>query len=149
MRIGYVCTKNKELMNHLVTAKQATDLHTNIFSQYMIHDYLLHNNHGEHINKIKELYRNQSTAMLEAIKEYFPNNVKVTTPQGGMFMWETLENGMTAVELFELAMKEKVAFVPGDSFYVDEENVKTLRLNYTNSDTTLIQKGIKILGSIL
>ena len=150
MRIGYVATKDKEFMAHIETAKQATDLHTNIFSQYVIHDYLINNEYQAHVNKIIELYRTQCNAMLEAMEKYFPENVQYTKPEGGMFIWVTLAEGVSALELFEKAMEEKIAFVPGDPFYSSPGDcVNTLRLNYTNSTPEIIEEGIKRLGKIL
>ncbi|MFA9379267.1 MAG: PLP-dependent aminotransferase family protein [Lachnotalea sp.] len=148
-RLGWICTKNKELMHHLVVAKQASDLHSNIFSQYVINDYLAHNDLQTHILKIKQLYKEQSTAMIHAMEQYFPKDVKYTKPQGGMFMWVTLPNGQSAVDLFERASKKNVAFVPGDPFYTDMTNVPTLRLNYTNSDSDTIYEGIKRIASVM
>ena len=149
MRIGYIVTKNKELMHHLNTAKQATDLHTNIFSQVVLYDYLNNTEIQSHIDKITDLYQSQANTMLNAIAKYFPSTVKYTKPDGGMFIWVTLEEGTSAVDLFNKAMKEKVAFVPGDPFYTNKENVNTLRLNYTNSSPEVIEEGIKRLGKIL
>lgn len=149
MRIGYLCTKNKELRKHLVTAKQSSDLHTNIFSQYMIYDYLVNNDYEEHIAKIKALYKEQATCMINAMEKYFPSYVSFTKPEGGMFMWATLTNNESSLDVFNKAMEKKVAFVPGDPFYVDVENSNTFRLNYTNSNDTTIEEGIKRLGSVL
>ena len=149
MRIGYIATKNKELMHHLNTAKQATDLHTNIFSQFVIYDYLKNTELQLHVNKIINLYQSQATTMLNAIAKYFPSTVKYTKPDGGMFIWVTLEEGTSALDFFNKAMEEKVAFVPGDPFYTSKENVNTLRLNYTNSSPEVIEEGIKRLGKIL
>lgn len=149
MRLGFIITKNEELMGHLETAKQATDLHTNIFSQYVIHDYLQHNAYSEHVQKIVALYKEQSDAMLAAMEKYFPSNVKYTKPDGGMFIWITLEDDVSALELFHKAMEVNVAFVPGDPFYTSKSNVNTLRLNYTNSTPEVIEEGIKRLATIL
>lgn len=149
MRIGYLCTKNKELRKNLVTAKQSSDLHTNIFSQYMIYDYLVNNDYEEHIAKIKALYKEQASSMISAMEKYFPSYVSFTKPEGGMFMWATLTNHESSRDVFNKAMEKKVAFVPGDPFYVDIENANTFRLNYTNSDDAAIEEGIKRLGSVL
>ena len=72
MRLGWICTKNKELLSHLNTAKQASDLHTSIFCQYVMNDYLRHNDVDAHIEKIRALYKEQCGAMLDAIDRYFP-----------------------------------------------------------------------------
>ena len=149
MRLGFIITQDKELMNHLVTAKQSSDLHTNIFSQYMIADYLAHNEYQKHVDKIIALYKGQAEAMLAAMKEYFPAHVKYTEPEGGMFIWVTLPEGQSALDLFHKAMEKKVAFVPGDPFYAGKTNVNTFRLNYTNSTPETIREGIKRLAEVL
>lgn len=149
MRLGFIISKNKELMRHIETAKQASDLHTNIFSQYAIYEYLTHNEYDAHVQKIIELYDAQSKVMLEALEEHFPESVSFTRPEGGMFVWATLNNGMTAMEFFERAMDVGVAFVPGDPFYTSKKDVNTLRLNYTNSAPEVIRDGIKRLATIL
>ncbi len=149
MRLGFLITKNKSLMYHLNTAKQGSDLHTNIFAQYLIHDYLLHNDYEKHIAKIKALYKLQSDTMIASMKQYFPDYASYTSPIGGMFLWVTLKNGLAAMNLLELAKNEKVLFVPGDPFYTGKDMVNTLRLNYTNSDIATINEGIRRLGGIL
>ena len=149
MRLGFVITRNHQLMKHLVTAKQGTDLHTNIFAQYVIHEYLMHNAYEGHIKTIIDLYKKQADAMIAAMKTYFPPHVSYTEPAGGMFIWATLQNGQSALELFPRAMEKKVAFVPGDPFYTSKSNVNAMRLNYTNATPEVIQEGIKRLGSIM
>jgi len=149
MRVGFLCTKNKELMNYVNTAKQGSDLHTNIFAQYLIYDYLMHNDYETHISKIKALYKEQSDAMLSAMEQYFPDFASYTRPLGGMFLWVTLQNHRSALTLLEEAKQEKVLYVPGDPFYTNKTNVNTLRLNYTNSDPASIEEGIRRLGNLL
>ena len=148
MRLGYIIA-NKEIIHMLETAKQASDLHSNIFGQYLISDYLYNNDLDKHIEKIKKLYKSQAEAMVGAMEKYFPKNVKYTIPKGGMFSWVTLEEGKSSVDLFNKAIEKNVAFVPGDPFYVNEKNVNTLRLNYTNADSQTIEEGIKRLSEAL
>lgn len=149
MRLGWICTKNKELMKNLVTAKQASDLHSNIFSQYAICDYLQNNDLNCHIEVIKKLYKTQSDEMINSIREYFPKDVLYTKPEGGMFIWVTLPDGRSSLELFNKVMEKKVAFVPGNPFYSDTKDVPTFRLNYTNSDSETIREGIRRIASFL
>ena len=148
MRLGYVIA-NKEIIRILETAKQASDLHSNIFGQYIIADYLQNNDLDKHIQKIKDLYKSQASAMISAMKEYFPQNVKFTEPKGGMFTWVTLEEGKSSMKLFDKAIAKNVAFVPGNPFYVNVDDVNTLRLNYTNADSNTIIEGIKRLAESL
>ena len=148
MRLGYIIA-HKEIIRMVETAKQAADLHSNIFGQYLISDYLWNNDLDKHIEKIKNLYKSQAQAMVDAMKEFFPSSVKFTIPKGGMFTWATLEEGKSALDLFNKAIKKNVAFVPGDPFYVDEHNVNTLRLNYTNATQDRIKEGIKRLAEAM
>ena len=149
MRIGFIISENTELLKYISIAKEASDLHSNIFSQYLIWDYLIHNEYDNHIVKIKDLYQKQAQAMIHAMDKYFPKTVEYTKPDGGMFLWVTLPEGISAMELFPKALDRKVAFVPGDPFYTDIENVNTMRLNYTNADCQTIEEGIRRLGELL
>ncbi|MBQ9795954.1 MAG: PLP-dependent aminotransferase family protein [Clostridia bacterium] len=148
MRLGYAIA-DKEIIKMLETAKQASDLHSNIFGQYLIADYLQNNDLDKHIEKIKKLYKTQANAMILAMEEFFPKNVKFTYPKGGMFTWVTLPAEKSAIKLFEKAIAKNVAFVPGDPFYVNTQNVNTLRLNYTNADSETIKEGISRLADAM
>lgn len=145
MRLGWICAKS-EIMEKLITAKQAADLHTNYYSQRVVHQFLMDNDIEDHIKKIRKLYKGQRDCMVSMIERYFPEGIKSTKPEGGMFLWVTLPEGISSLELFDLAAKENVAFVPGDPFYVNVKGSNTLRLNYTNSDEKSIEEGIKRLS---
>ena len=149
MRTGFIISENAEILKNISLAKEASDLHSNIFSQYLIWDYLTHNDIEEHISKITALYKEQSGAMLSAMERYFPKEIKYTTPHGGMFLWVTLPEGVSSVEMFPKALEKKVVYVPGDPFYVGLKDVNAMRLNYTNADSKTIEEGIKRLGKLL
>ncbi len=149
MRLGYVIA-HSEIIKKLETAKQASDLHSNIFAQYLISDYLYNNDLDKHIDKIKKLYKEQASAMIGAMEKYFPKNIKFTYPKGGMFTWVTLEEGKSSTKLFNIALEKNVAFVPGNPFYINQDvDVNTLRLNYTNADSPTIEEGIKRLAQAM
>lgn len=149
MRTGFIISENKELLKYISIAKEASDLHTNIFSQYLLLDYLENNDLDAHIVGIKALYKKQAHAMMDAMERYFPPEVKYTRPHGGMFLWVTLPEGVSAMSLFPKALEKKVAFVPGDPFYIGIENANTMRLNFTNADCETIEEGIRRLGELL
>ena len=149
MRLGFVISYNKELLSKISLAKEASDLHTNIFSQYLIYDYLVHNDLDEHILKIRKLYKEQKDAMVSAMEKYFPDNVKFTNPKGGMFLWVTLPDYVNCLSIFDKAVQKKVTFVPGDPFFTEDVKKNTMRLNYTNADTKTIEVGIKRLAELL
>jgi 2-aminoadipate transaminase len=148
LRVGWIVAK-PEIMEKLIIAKQASDLHTNYLGQRLIFQYLKDNNIDEHIRKICKAYGKQRDAMVVAIKEYFPKGVQCTQPEGGMFLWVTLPEGLSAMEIFKQAIEKKVAFVPGDPFYVNKKDVPTMRLNFSSVDEDTIKIGIKRLGEVL
>ena len=147
-RIGWIIAPD-EIMDKLIIAKQAADLHTNSFTQMLIYEHLINNNIEDHIKKINDLYGKQLKAMLNCIKEYFPAGVDFTEPEGGMFMWVSLPENCAAMRLFEIAIKQNVAFVPGDPFYTNRKNTNTLRLNFSCVDETTIETGIKRLAGAI
>lgn len=148
MRLGWIVA-NEEIMEKILIAKQASDLHSNYFTQRVVYQYLIDNKVDEHIEKIKKMYRDQRNKMVKMIQEHFPENVKYTKPEGGMFLWVTLPDGLSSMDLFDLAIKENVAFVPGKAFFTDGSGDNTLRLNFSNSNEEKIEEGIKRLGNAI
>lgn len=147
-RLGWI-TARPDLMEKIVVAKQASDLHTNYFGQRLLYQYLQDNDIDLHIKKIRAVYAGQRNAMVEAVKKYFPAQVKYSEPEGGMFMWAALPGNLSSLELFEKAIKENIAFVPGDPFYIGKTGTSTLRLNFSCVDEATIEKGIRKLGEII
>lgn len=148
MRLGWIVA-NEEIMEKIVIAKQASDLHSNYFTQRVVYQYLIDNDVDKHIEKIKKMYGDQRNLMVSGIEEHFPENVRYTEPEGGMFIWITLPEGLSSLDLFDLAIKENVAFVPGNAFFTDGTGDNTLRLNFSNSDEEIIKEGIKRLGKAI
>lgn len=144
-RLGWIAAPD-ELVEKLITVKQATDLHTSHFTQSIVHQYLSDNPLDEHIAAITRLYGRQCRAMRRGIREHFPAGVQCTEPEGGMFLWAALPEGMAAVELFDLAVEDKVVFVPGDPFYVDGRHSNAMRLNFSCADEATIDAGMRSLG---
>jgi len=150
-RLGWIVAPTN-LIKPLVIAKQAADLHTNYFSQQIILQYLNDNPVDEHIAKIIQFYGKQKQAMMSAITEYFPKDVHIATSEGGMFLWATLPENKSAMTLFDKAIQEKVAFVPGKPFYVGEKETipeNTLRLSYVTMSEAKIKTGIKTLSDCI
>jgi 2-aminoadipate transaminase len=144
MRLGWVAAQ-PEIIDHLISLKQASDLHTNYFSQRVLHQYLADNDFDAHIAQIREGYKRQRDRMVGRLKAELPAGVSVTEPEGGMFLWLTLPAEMSSSELFEKALAEKVVFVPGVPFYDDVVEHNTLRLNYSNSSVDEIDRGVHAL----
>ncbi|MBM9510789.1 PLP-dependent aminotransferase family protein [Desulfogranum marinum] len=148
LRIGWLAAK-PQLMEKLLIAKQASDLHTDYLAQRILYQFLADNDLDAHIQTIIRAYGEQKQTMVQSIKQYFPPDVRFTNPEGGMFLWITLPEQLSAMTLFKTALKEKVAFVPGTPFYVDREDTNTLRLNFSCMDNATIETGIQRLGAAI
>ncbi len=147
-RLGWIAAP-PAVMDRLIVAKQASDLHTNSFSQRVLARYLLDADPDAHIARIIAVYREQRDAMLRAIDGHFPGSVRRTRPQGGMFLWATLPEGASSLALFEKAAARKVVFVPGTPFYIGSDDAPTMRLNFSSVDAATIAEGIRRLGDAM
>ena len=147
-RIGWVCA-SQEILNKYILLKQGTDLHTNFFSQMQIARYYEKYDIAQHIKSNAEIYKRRRDAMVETIKTYFPEEVHCTRPEGGMFLWVTLPEGINSKKLLLKAMKMGVAFVQGSAFYPNGGHENTMRLNFSGLHEDKIEKGIRILGELL
>jgi len=148
LRLGWICAAT-DVMEKILVAKQSSDLHSNYLSQRAVYQYLIDHDLDEHILNIKKVYKRQRDLMVSMIEEHFPEEIKCTKPEGGMFLWATLPENLSSLHLFKLATKENVAFVPGRAFYVDGGGDNTLRLNFSNSDEEKIEEGIKRLAKVI
>ncbi len=148
LRLGWLVAP-EAVMNKIIVAKQAADLHTSYFLQCLVYQYLRDNDIEKHIVKIRDCYGRQCRAMIDAIREFFPASVTHTRPEGGMFLWAALPESLSSRDLIDVAMKEKVVFVPGDTFFVNGKGLNTMRLNFSCADEDMIRVGIERLGNAI
>lgn len=147
-RLGWICAP-RPVFEKLVIAKQAADLHSNYFAQRIIDRFMEENDLDAHIKTLQAGYGRQRNLMVDLIRKHFPAGVSFTEPEGGMFLWVTLPAGLTSLELFELTIKENVAFVPGNPFYTDGGGSSSLRLNFSNCDADRMERGIKVIAEAI
>ncbi len=149
MRVGFVCGNN-EVIQKMVVAKQVEDVHTNIFFQMICADFMEKYDLDAHIEKIKKLYREKCHHMLDCLDKYMPDCVKFTRPEGGLFIWCTLPDGIKLSDFLSKAGENKVFVVPGTAFNCDETAPSdSFRLNYSMPTSDEIEKGTRILGDII
>lgn len=146
LRLGWIVAP-PEVITKLVQLKQGTDLHTSTFVQVVAYEVARDGFLDEHVKKIRQVYRERRDAMLAALQEFFPPEVTWTHPAGGLFLWVTLPADIECQALFEAALQQNVAFVPGDSFYATgDEGCRHLRLNFSNAQPERIREGIRRLS---
>lgn len=149
MRIGFLLGP-APIINKVVVAKQVNDVHTNIFFQMLASDYIEHCDLDTHIAKIRTLYHTKCQQMLSAMDKYFPKSCTYTRPEGGLFLWVTLPEGVDMALFVKKALARKVAVVPGIAFLVDESApCRSFRMNYSMPTAEQIDTGCKILGELI
>jgi 2-aminoadipate transaminase len=149
LRVGWVVA-DQEILSKLVIAKQSADVCANVLGQRIAHEYIVRGHIDTQIEKIKALYSRKMGLMLDGMDEFMPEGISWTKPEGGMFLWVDLPEGMDSSELLKKALKKRVAYVTGKAFFADpKEGVSSMRLNFTHPSDEMITEGLRRLGSVL
>ena len=148
LRIAWMVA-DPTIIDKVVKLKQAVDLQSSSFGQRQTSFFIDMYDLDAHVAKIKELYKKRRNLMCDSMKEYFPEGITFTYPEGGLFTWVTLPEGMDAKELMPKVLAKNVAYVPGGPFYPHGGNANHFRLNYSNMPEERIVEGIKRLAEVL
>lgn len=148
LRLAWVIAP-PEVTRKIVITKQAADLHTSTFNQVVAYEVGKAGFLDEHVKVIRATYKERRDVMLDTMAETFPSEVHWTHPEGGMFLWGILPEGMNATDVFKVAVEKKVAFVPGGAFHPNGGGNNTMRLNFSYSRPEVIREGITRLGMTL
>ncbi|RLI55570.1 MAG: aminotransferase [Candidatus Thorarchaeota archaeon] len=140
---------NPEATRKMIICKQALDLCTNTFTQFITLEFIKRGSLDLHIMKLCEMYKPKRDTMIEAMEKYFPDGYTCHKPKGGMFAWVTLPEGIDTEVMFLDAIKEKVAYVHGKAFHVDGGGARSMRLNFSYSTDEQLDEGMKRLGSVI
>ncbi len=149
MRLGFTSAP-APLLERMIICKQTQDVHTNVLSQMIAYKFVTTHSIDEHIAKLRVAYGKKCKLMMDLMDKYFPESVKHTCPEGGLFLFCTLPEGYDSKELMKLAVEKKVAFVPGTSCMIDDKaTYNTFRMNYSTASEEEIETGIKILAEVI
>jgi 2-aminoadipate transaminase len=148
LRLGWIIGP-VNVIERLIQAKQGTDLHTSTFNQVVAYEVARHGFLDEHVRLIRRVYRERRDAMLDAMREFFPEGTTWTHPQGGLFLWVRFPAGIDAVDLLRESLKEKVAFLAGAPFFVERPEANTGRFNFSYVDPERIREGVRRISVVL
>ena len=150
LRLGWVVAPS-EVIQRLVMAKQGTDLHTSTLDQMVACEVARDGFLDSHVERLREVYGRRRNVMLDALARTLPpeTGVRWTRPEGGLFLWVTLPQGLDASQLLEAAVEQRVAFVPGVCFHPDGSGLNTMRLNFSNASEAMIEEGIARLAAVV
>ena len=147
-RIGWIAG-DEDFIRKMEIIKQSLDLCTNVVSQHIAYEYMKTGKIDQQIEKIKELYKPKQKVLIDSLEEYMPGGVEWTIPKGGMFSWVTLPEGLDTEAMFDEAIDNNVAYVPGHAFYANNPKKNTMRLNYTYVEDKKIEEGVKRLAETI
>ena len=149
LRVAWVVAP-ESVISRLVQMKQGADLHSSTFCQMVAYEVAKDGFLDRHVRTIRELYGQRLKAMLGAFERHFPEGVSWTRPQGGLFLWITLPEGFDSTQLLKEALgQERVAFVPGASFFPRGGGERNCRLNFSYAGPDVIDEGIRRLGTVI
>ena len=137
------------VLRKLVQAKQGADLHSSTLIQYVALEVAKDGFVDRHIELIRKIYRERRDVMLGALDSLFPPGVEWTSPEGGLFLWNTLPEGLDATELLQAAIEQKVAYVPGAPFFPLGGGHNTFRMNFSNASPEKIMEGVSRLARVM
>jgi 2-aminoadipate transaminase len=145
LRVAWIVAP-PDVIARLSQLKQSTDLHTSSFTQMVIYEAARDGFIDDHVKLIRKTYKERRDAMLLALQDYFPPEVSWTHPQGGLFLWVTMPAGIDSRKLLDTALRQNVAFVPGEAFYPGGDTGSHMRLNFSNAQPEMIREGIRRLS---
>jgi 2-aminoadipate transaminase len=148
LRIGWVVAP-EDVIRKLVQLKQGCDLQTSTFGQMVAYETARDGFLDRHVRRLRVIYGERREAMLGAMASHFPEGVRWTRPQGGLFLWVTLPRGLDSSNLLGRALMKKVAFVPGSPFFPGGNGADTMRLNFSYCAPDRIEEGIARLGAVI
>ena len=147
-RLGWIIGP-EELLEQIYICKQALDLCPPVFDQYMATEFLTSGALDANLVKTKAEYRRRRDLMVSLLEKYMPEGVKWTYPEGGLFLFLTLPEGIDTIEMYDEALSKGVAYVAGSFFFLDGSHRNTMRLNFSFVAEEKMEPGMKLLGEIV
>jgi 2-aminoadipate transaminase len=148
IRLGWVVAP-PPVREKLEQGKAGTDLCTSTLSQLMVQAYFKEVRWRDYVDSLTQIYRDRRDTMLDALADHFPPQAEWTRPGGGLFIWATLPDFIDTTDLLARALRDNVAFVPGEQAYMDGRGRNSMRLNFSVSDDETIREGIRRIGKVL
>jgi 2-aminoadipate transaminase len=146
LRVGWVAADHA-LLAKLNLAKQAADLCSSTLSQRLAVAFLSDPRAAALVDGLRGVYRARRDALCEALLRHLPPGSSWVTPEGGLFLWATLPEGLDTSDLLPRCLAANVAFVPGRAAYLDDQGSRSLRLNYSAVDQDTLREGARRIGA--
>lgn len=145
LRIGYL-TGHPALINRLALEKQYIDLHSNNFTQWLVHLFVENGYLEEHLSFVRKEYKKRRDSLVKAVRRYLGNYLAFQVPGGGFYLWCRLQTPLSAGKLLHEAIKCGVFYVPGEAFYTIPSENNEFRLCFATYPEPILTEGIKRLA---
>jgi 2-aminoadipate transaminase len=148
VRLGWAVAP-RPVLAKLNVGKAAADLCSSSLTQLFVAEYFATGRWPAYVASLRELYRRRRDVMLEALAEQLPPEATWTRPEGGLFIWATLPEGVDTTDLLAKALSRNVAFVPGRAAYLDGRGGTSMRLNFSGVTDERIREGVRRVGEVV
>ena len=137
------------MLDKIYVCKQALDLCPPVLNQYIAAEFMGSGALDRNLAKSIAYYRDKRDYMLSLLERHMPSGVSWTHPEGGLFLFLTLPEGIDTVQLYDRALDAGVAYVAGSFFYIDGSRRNTMRLNFSFLDKSRMEEGVRLLASVI
>lgn len=146
-RVGWIAPgKFKE---ELIRQKHTHLISTAPLNQEAVANFMENDRYENHLRKLRHELHTNSIHFMRSIMEYFPDDTKIITPQGGFMMWMELNKKIDTEKLYYRAMQQKISIAPGRMFTLQDQYRNCIRLSYGQRWNPLIQERLMTLGNII
>ncbi|MGA9192568.1 MAG: PLP-dependent aminotransferase family protein [Anaerolineales bacterium] len=148
VRLGWIVAP-ENMIPKITVVRESMDLETSTLTQRAVHEFIRRGHLETHLADMNALHKARRDRLLAALESEFTSGESWTRPQGGLFVWLTLAEGLDAWKLFEAAVAKKVAYIPGAAFAVEGGHENCLRLSFGNVRTERIETGVARLAEAI
>lgn len=146
-RVGWAAPG--KFKNRVIQIKRMHNISTNTLAQVSLAHFLQNGRYELHLRHLRKALHTQCLRYLQAMSEYFPQDIRMTRPQGGFAFWVEMNRKADAYKLHRQALKHKIGVAPGQIFSSQGQFHNYFRLSYGQPWTDKIEKGIKTLGELV
>ncbi len=146
-RIGWAIPgKFKE---KVVRLKRMNTLSTNTLAQIAISHFLQNGRYELHLRHLRKALHTQCLKYTQAVSEFFPEETRMTRPEGGFVLWVEMNKKADGYKLHKRALKHGIGVAPGQIFSSQGQFHNYFRLSYGLPWSDKVEQGIKTLGELV
>ncbi|WP_354699729.1 2-aminoadipate transaminase [Paraconexibacter sp. AEG42_29] len=148
VRVGWSAAP-RPVLQKMNIGKASTDLCSSPLNQLFVAEYFASGQWPVYMDELRALYHRRRDVLLDALAKNLPAEASWTRPDGGLFIWATLPDGLDTTDLLAKALSRNVAFVPGRAAFMDGRGGTSMRLNFSGVSDERIVEGVRRIGEVV